>query len=275
MSKGRSVHWTHWTTEELNIIKEHGSSMLVKELLELLPSRTKQAIRAKRNEMGITMDDDTRQRMLNTRRGKITPVCGVGINDLHDDPNYNTRKYDHSSGKKKVIWKCPFYEKWSGILYRCYNSDAPAYEGCTISDEWRYFSNFKKWMESRSWEGKEIDKDILVPGNKVYGEEFCLLVTKDLNNILHTSESMRGEYPQGVTIVNNRATTKYHARQSKYGKDCHIGYFDTVEEASLAYREHRQAYLLEVANGLTLDDTSDIEATRAALLRHMELELIV
>jgi len=263
-----------WTDKELNILNEHGSTMLTKELMELLPNRTDQSIRSKRNEMGITLTADTRQRMLKTRRGmRADMVCGVGINDLVDDPNYNTVKYDHSSGKKKVISKCPFYMKWSGILYRCYNSDAPAYEGCTISDEWRYFSNFKKWMESRSWEGKEIDKDILVPGNKVYGEDTCLLVSRDLNNILHTAESRRGEYPQGVSPVSR--STKYHVRQSKYGKICYIGYYDTVEEAALAYREHRREYLLEVVNGLTLDDTSDVEATRVALLRHMELELIV
>ena len=267
----------YWTTEELNIIKEHGSSMLIKELMELLPNRTADSIHYKRGSLGITIDDNTRQRMLNTRRGKVTPVYGVGINDLCDDPNYNTIKYDHSSGKKKVIWKCPFYEKWTGMLYRCYGSDAPAYKGCTVSEEWHYFSNFKKWMESRSWEGKQIDKDILVPGNKVYGEKFCLLVTRDLNNIIISNEYERGELPKGVSPVINRdkTTTRYHARQSKYGKDCHIGYFDTVEEAALAYREHRQAYLLEVANGLTLNDTSDVEATRVALLRHMESELIV
>ena len=258
-----------WTEKELAILKENGSTMLTKELMKVLPDRTISSIRSKRKEMDISLTDDTRQRMLNTRRGKITPVCGVGINDLHDDPNYNTIKYDHSSGKKKVIWKCPFYMKWSGILYRCYNSDAPAYEGCTISDEWRYFSNFKKWMESRSWEGKEIDKDILVPGNKVYGEEFCLFVSKKLNNILHTNDSRRGEYPQGVSPV-SRSTT-YHVRQSRYGKPYHLGYFDTIEEAALAYECARREHLQEIADTLTEDDTSDVEATRAALLRHMNL----
>ena len=33
-----------WTTEELNIINEHGSTMTRKELMELLPNRTHQKI---------------------------------------------------------------------------------------------------------------------------------------------------------------------------------------------------------------------------------------
>ena len=164
------------------------------------------------------------------------------------------------------------------MLYRCYASNAPCYKGCTVSEEWHHFSNFKKWMESRSWEGKHLDKDILVPGNKVYGEKFCLLVTRDLNNLI-SKMSVNGndKYPKGVSVtgykpMHESTPLRYYARQSKYGKDCHIGYFDTLEEASFEYNKHRRAYLLEVVNGLTLDVTSDVEATRVALLRHMELE---
>ena len=93
----------YWTTEELNIIKEHGSTMMIKELMELLPNRTAGAVHYKRGSLGITIDDDTRQRILNTRR-KHHSVYGVGINDLVDDPNYNTIKYDYSSGNKLQLF---------------------------------------------------------------------------------------------------------------------------------------------------------------------------
>ena len=259
-----------WTTEELNILNEHGSTMLTRELVLLLPNRTSYSIRAKIKELHIFMTDDTKQRMNNSRVSNRL-IYGVGINDLVDDPDYVTWTKDSSS---HVIWRCPFYTKWSSMLYRCYGRKYPSsYTGCTVTEEWHYFSNFKKWMESRSWEGKQLDKDILVPGNKVYGENFCLLVTRDLNTLLNTNEHIRGKYPLGVSSKTVSPQKRvYHARQSKYGKDCHIGHFDTVEEAAFEYNEHRRAYILEVVNGLTLDDTSDVEATRAALLRHMELE---
>ena len=263
MAKHTSVHWT---TKELNIMNEHGSTMTTKELMKLLPNRTADAIRGKNSALGIQQTADTRQRMLNTRKSNSL-VYGVGINDLADDAVYVTVKYDHSSGKKKIVWKCPFYAKWTGMLHRCYGSNAPAYKDCTVSEEWHRFSVFKKWMESQSWQGKEIDKDILVPGNKVYGKEFCLFVSKHLNNLLHTNENIRGEYPLGVSFVPRSTTsTNYHARQTKYGKDCHIGYFDTVEEAALAYECVRREYIQEVADNLTEDDTSNVDATRDALL---------
>jgi len=251
-----------WNEKELSILKEHGSTMLTKELMELLPDRTVDSIRYKMRNLGITLTDDTKQRMLNTRR-KHRSVCGVGINDLVGDPNYHTAKYDYSSGKKRVVWKCPFYRKWKGMLHRCYISDAPAYEGCTVSEEWHLFSTFKKWMESRSWEGKEIDKDILVPGNKVYGEKFCLLVSRKLNMMLHTMP--RGKYPQGVSPPSEGRSPNWMAKCSRYGKNCYLGTFATAAEASAVYNECRREYLLEVADNLTEDDTSDVDRTRESL----------
>lgn len=254
MAKHTSVHWT---TEELSILKEHGSTMLTKELMELLPDRTVRSIRYKRRNLGITLTADTRQRMHGA-------VYGVGINDLVDDPNYHTMKCDRSSGKKKVFWKCPFYQKWRSMLRRCYASNAskyaPSYNGCTVSEGWHRFSTFKKWMESQSWEGKELDKDILVPGNKVYGEDTCLFVSKKLNNLFN---SRRGEYPQGVHLKSS--STSYIAECYRDGKSNYLGSFATVEEASAVYNEYKRAYILEVADNLTEDDTSDVDRTRESL----------
>jgi len=246
-----------WNEKELSILKEHGSTMLVRELMEVLPDRTVRSIRYKMRNLGITLTADTRQRMHGS-------VYGVGINDLVDDPNYHTAKYDYSSqGKKRMVWKCPFYQRWKGMLYRCYTSKyAPAYEGCTVSEEWHLFSTFKKWMESRSWEGKHLDKDILVPGNKVYGEDTCLFVSRKLNNLLHI-QGKGGEYPQGVHLKSS--STSYIAECYRDGKSNYLGSFATVEEASSAYIKYKRAYILEVADNLTEDDTSDVDRTRKSL----------
>ncbi len=251
-----------WNEKELSILKEHGSTMLVRELLELLPNRTNQSIRAKKNAMGITLTADTRQRMLNNRRSRFTPVYGVGINDLVDDAVYVTEKFVYSSGKK-YRWRCPFYAKWTRMLYRCYSSDAPAYEGCTVSEEWHRFSVFKKWMEQLPWEGKHLDKDILVPGNKIYGEKFCLFVSGALNILFSSNKHVGKECPTGVSFWASKQ--KYIARLSKYGKDYYLGSFATAAEASVVYNEYRREYILEVADNLTEDDTSDVDRTRESL----------
>lgn len=251
-----------WTTKELNIIKKYGPNMTTEELLTVLPDRTISSIISKKTSLGVTLSSSTKGRISSSL------VYGVGINDLAGDANHVTKIVD-SIGN--IIWRCPFYTRWTSILRRCYNKKEtcrwPQYKDCTVSDEWHYFSSFKKWMEQQSWEGKHIDKDILVPGNKVYGKEFCLFVSQPLNNILHRNEHIRGDYAIGVSST--RSTYKYQARISKYGKESFLGVFDSEKEAGRVYDEKRREYLIEVANGLTLNDTSDVKATHKALLRRM------
>ena len=239
--------------------------MTTKELMKLLPNRTAYSIRWKNAALGIFQTADTKQRMLNTRNSNSL-VYGVGINDLVDDPNYVTQAKD-SSGH--INWRCPFYSKWTRMLLRCYGSNDVAYKDCTVSEEWHHFSAFKSWMEKQSWEGKQLDKDILVPGNKVYTEDCCLFVTHELNTLMHKNETRRGEFPMGVS--SHPSTDKYVARINKWGKGHYLGSFDLVEEASTVYNEHKREHLLEVIDAITEDDTSDVVRTKAALLHHLEL----
>ena len=61
---------------------------------------------------------------------------------------------------------------WYAMLNRCYNplsNRAAAYKNCSVCDEWLTFSNFKRWFDEHHVEGYELDKDILVKGNRVYG----------------------------------------------------------------------------------------------------------
>ena len=42
----------------------------------------------------------------------------------------------------------------------------------------------------------------------------------------------------------------------------------TIEEALEVHNKAKSEYIIEVANGLTTEDTSDVERTREALIRH-------
>lgn len=164
------------------------------------------------------------------------PVYGVGINDS----NYITRI-------KRM--RCPYFEKWQGMLGRCYSPFEhlrfPTYIGCTVCDEWLTFSNFKKWMIKQDWQGNELDKDIKFTGNKVYSPDNCLFVSKRINGLLLDSRAARGEFPQGVS---------YHARGNKYqvhcktdGKRNYLGLFSTPEEGSKVYSKFKSDHVYEVA----------------------------
>ena len=116
-------------------------------------------------------------------------IHGVGINDA----NYNTQV--RVNGKLVV---CKYYRTWKNMLERCYDSNLhlkhPTYIGCIVCEEWLTFSNFKAWMETQDFGGKDLDKDILVKGNKIYSPETCIFVTNAINLLFIKRDAGRGEY---------------------------------------------------------------------------------
>jgi len=73
------------------------------------------------------------------------------------------------------------YSAWYNMLLRCYSRSKPAryktYDDCTVCDEWHSYQNFASWFEANKVRGLELDKDILIDGNRVYSPETCSFVT--------------------------------------------------------------------------------------------------
>jgi len=191
-------------------------------------------------------------------------VYGVGINDA----DYTVSKHVRGLGGKEV-WRCPYYTRWNGILRRCYDEKyhirQPHYKGCSICEEWKTFSNFKRWMEQQDWEDKHIDKDILVPGNREYGPTTCLFVSKDLNNLILENHTKEKKYSTGVEETKEG---RFKVQVNQHAGKTYLGCYDTIEEALEVHNKAKSEYIIEVANGLTTEDTSDVERTREALIRH-------
>ena len=170
---------------------------------------------------------------------KRKPICGVGIND-------STYITDTIIDGKRMA--CPYYRKWLGIIQRCYSSKhherCQTYIDCSVCDEWLLFSNFRRWMVDQDWEGKEIDKDILFPGNKEYHPDKCVFVSSHTNTILCDSGAARGELPIGVS----KNGKYYHAKIGKAGKRKYLGNFSTPEEASHAYKIAKRNEITIIAN---------------------------
>ena len=135
------------------------------------------------------------------------PVQGIGINDVYDDP---------------FIGKTPqakYYKVWLSIYFRCYSprchQKLPTYMNCSVSKEWIYLSNFREWFNQNYVEGYHLDKDLLFPGNKVYGPNTCVFVTSNINSLFVFSNSTRGKYPLGV---NFHKTSNLFEAKCKDGK---------------------------------------------------------
>lgn len=169
-------------------------------------------------------------------------VYGVGINDA----NYKVSPV--INGKQMI---CPFYSRWTGILERCYDENykirRSTYKECTVDSSWHYFSNFKAWMETQDWQGKHIDKDLLVKGNKVYGPNTCVFVDGRVNTFLCDCEKSRGKYPLGVYL--HKPNLKFRARvRNGEGKLISLGLFNDVNEAHEAWRLAKHKIAIEIAS---------------------------
>lgn len=146
--------------------------------------------------------------------------------------------------------KC--YMTWHDVHKRCYDSKyhekKPTYENCTVCKEWNNYQNYAIWHIENYYEvGNErmmLDKDILCKGNKVYSPETCIFVPQFINSLFTKSNKARGDCPIGVTKDGN----KFMARLNKdNGKLIWLGTYDTPEEAFLAYKKAKEAYIKEVA----------------------------
>jgi len=171
-------------------------------------------------------------------------VIGVGINDA----DYNVGKHVTLEDGKKVLIVCPFYARWRDMLSRCYSEKvqekSPSYVGCSVAHEWLTFSKFKSWMEQQDWEGKQIDKDLLVPNNKVYGPNTCVFITPKVNTFIR--DTTRGDWPIGVTYHKLAKRLFARCRDVITGENKNLGCYDTPEEAHQAWLTFKleQAYIL-------------------------------
>lgn len=161
-------------------------------------------------------------------------IYGKGINDLPD----KLTKDGHTQRA---------YREWRGMFSRCYGKvkeKEPSYIGCTVCDEWKYFSNFKQWFDKNYIDGNHLDKDILVKGNKMYSPETCCFVPQRINSILVLNKKNRGRYPIGVFMDKQG----YYCSQFHwFGKHILIGRFKTVQEAFLAYKDTKEKYIRIIA----------------------------
>ena len=149
------------------------------------------------------------------------------------------------------------YKLWVGMLERAccvkFKEEYPTYKDVTVCEEWLDFQNFAAWCEAqehffyKDTRGRcyQLDKDILVKGNKQYSAETCCFVPKDINLLLLRNDGKRGTLPIGV--VYSRCIKRFISQGKCCGKSKHIGTFKTPEEAFLAYKEAKEIYVKTVA----------------------------
>ena len=176
-------------------------------------------------------------------------VCGVGVNDISYCPK-------------------PIYQKWVSMIKRCYSPKSlnthKTYQDCSVSDEWLVLSNFKSWCERYYIEGYDLDKDLLVKGNKVYSPETCCFLPKVFNIIIRDLNN--GKYRKGVSIFRHN---KYISSICINRNKIHLGCFNTEQEASLAYKTAKGNYIKELAEKY-FQEGKITERVYNALMKYVE-----
>ena len=176
----------------------------------------------------------------NVKDPYLPSVCGVGILGAKYPSKINgvlTKEYD----------------LWCSMLKRCY-SDAckkknPTYIDCEVSDKFKDYEYFYEWCYKQVGfgnEGWQLDKDLLIKGNKVYSENTCIFVPQDINSLLIKCTASRGKHLIGVHWSNTNKAFVAQVNKSK-GKREHLGYYKTEIEAFNAYKQAKEDFVKEQA----------------------------
>lgn len=189
-------------------------------------------------ELAMTTANDTR----NIARGQSSKsqlTYGVGFD--------SKRRHVACIGSKHT----KPYQTWIDMLKRCYcpkfQRKFPTYIGCTVDERFHDFQDFADWFYRQPYNdiGYQLDKDLLIPNNKVYSPGICCFIPQELNKLLTNRKLARGDYPQGVYY--NKPTSKYLAGMKYNGKSKHLGLFECPQEAHQAYKIAKEAYVKEKA----------------------------
>lgn len=159
----------------------------------------------------------------------------------------------NSKGKHKTTGKMvKAYEAWCNMLQRAYcpklHAVMPTYIGCSVADDWLEYQTFAEWFDAHEYSdyGYQLDKDLLIPNNKVYTPDRCVFVPQQLNKLLTDHGNARGQCRQGVSFY--KARNKFMASIAINGKRKNLGRFDTEIEAYLAYKKAKEANVKDMAN---------------------------
>lgn len=168
-------------------------------------------------------------------------VCGVGY--LGDDTTV-----DENGDRSKA------HSVWKGMLDRCYSErEIEAYKYCIVSEEFHNATYFKEWYVKQKGSHRDdfqLDKDILSEDCKIYAEDTCVLVPREVNIFFaktgaRTHNNFKDtSYPVGVSW--HKGMRKFKSVYNN-GGDRVESYHDNEWSAFLAYKQAKENRAKELA----------------------------
>lgn len=138
------------------------------------------------------------------------------------------------------------YQVWKDMLRRCYSLSVqvkqPAYVGCTVEPQLQDFQVFAGWANEQKGfhvEGYQLDKDLLVPGNREYRRDRLVFIPQGLNKFLVADRARRGQWPQGVYW--DTSTGMFKSQLSDRGRRENLGRYPSAAQAAAVYAKAKTA----------------------------------
>lgn len=184
-------------------------------------------------------------------RSKLTNVT---VTDFKDNSGLWVKSFNP---EPYVRLRTRAYVLWLGVNHRCKvggscQKSCPTYVDCV--NGFKDFQEFAEWCQTqygythKDKNGKhwQLDKDLILYGNKVYSKETCIFVPQRVNKLLIASNAKRGEWPLGVYLQRN----KFLAQCWVGSKQRHLGSFNCELEAHQAWQRAK----IDVIRRTAIDD---------------------
>ena len=202
------------------------------------------------NNITVQFDDEYSTEITTTFRAFDTNVMASPYDKTVKGVGY-LGLGSHYNRKDGVVNKLA-HRTWLNMIKRCYSVNekgvSPRYLDCSISEDWLNYQNFAQWYEDNYYEIEDcpmnLDKDILIKGNKIYSSETCVFVPDFINSTFTKTNSKRGDLPIGVTRRGKvfRAGCCIGKKKIDY-----LGQFATPIDAFDAYKECKETYIKKIA----------------------------
>lgn len=138
------------------------------------------------------------------------------------------------------------YDVWHSFLRRSYwkgyHASEKSYKDTTVCEAWKCFQTFAKWFyknyNSETMKGWDLDKDILVKGNKIYSPKTCCFVPLEINKFFCKTKEGKLGLKVGVKINGSGFQCRVHINGERLTSKT----FKTQEEAFFFYKTEKEEY---------------------------------
>lgn len=146
-----------------------------------------------------------------------------------------------------MITKTKKNELYHNMIKRCYDKKyqerQKSYIGCKVCDNWlNDMYDFYDWVDDNYYEVPDstvqLDKDILIKGNKIYSPEACIFAPRIINST-YSKKNVKPKY--------DKKSKKYIASITFDKKTVLIGEYNTEKEALKNYIKYKECAIKALA----------------------------